>query len=215
MMLIASQEVAGLRRLIAAALRGGHSAQAIVTLIQRSIDSLYTPRGGFSNQDLDIAFLVKAIGGPCLLYALQKSHGLASETIIRHKLQIPRLLPSIGEPTPDDLIKNLNTFIDPDIRPPPPRYPKGIPGNILMFDGLAIESKCRYCSHRGHVMGLCREHLRNVDTKVTDCESDKKIRTALFQESDPNKKVCFGSDATVVAIAPYTRKDHYTPVPKD
>ena len=215
MMLIASQEVAGLRRLIAAALRGGHSAQAIVTLIQHSIDGLYTPRGGFSNQDLDIAFLVKAIGGPRLLYALQKSHGLASETIIWRKLQIPRLLPSIGEPTPDDLIKNLNTFIDPDIRPPPPRYPKGIPGNILMFDGLAIESKCRYCSHRGHVMGLCREHSRNVDTKVTDCESDKKIRTALFQESDPDKKVCFGSDATVVAIAPYTRKDHYTPVPKD
>ena len=107
MMLIASQEVAGLRRLIAAALRGGHSAQAIVTLIQRSIDGLYTPRGGFSNQDLDIAFLVKAIGGQRLLYALQKSHGLASETIIQHKLQIPRLLPSIGEPTPDDLIKNL------------------------------------------------------------------------------------------------------------
>jgi hypothetical protein len=49
MMLIASQEVAGLRRLIAAALRRGSSAQAMVTLIQRSIDGLYTPRGGFSD----------------------------------------------------------------------------------------------------------------------------------------------------------------------
>ncbi|KIM39216.1 hypothetical protein M413DRAFT_447174 [Hebeloma cylindrosporum] len=67
--------------------------------------------------------------------------------------------------------------MDPDIRPPPPTYPKGIPGNILMFDGLAIESKCRYCPRRGHVMGLCREHSSNVDTKVTDRESVEKIRT--------------------------------------
>ena len=86
MMLIASQEVAGLRRLLAAALRQGCSAQAIISLIQRSIDGLYTPRGGFSNRDLDIAFLVKAIGGPRLLYSLQKSHGLASETTIRRNL---------------------------------------------------------------------------------------------------------------------------------
>ena len=68
MMLIASQEVAGLCRLLAAALRQGCSAQAIISLIQCSIDGLYTPWGGFSNRDLDIAFLVKAIGGPLTHY---------------------------------------------------------------------------------------------------------------------------------------------------
>ena len=62
-------------------------------------------------------------------------------------------------------------------------------------------------------MGLCREHVNNVNTEVTDLESIEKIRTAIFNESDNDKKVCFGGDATVVAIAPYARKDHYSPVP--
>ena len=62
-------------------------------------------------------------------------------------------------------------------------------------------------------MGLCREHSNNVNTEVTDLESIEQIQTALFYESNINKKVCFGGDATVVVIAPYARKDHYSPVP--
>ena len=62
-------------------------------------------------------------------------------------------------------------------------------------------------------MGLCREHVNNVNTEVTDLESIEKIRTALFNNSDNDIKVCFGGDATVVAIAPYARNDHYSPVP--
>jgi len=82
-----------------------------------------------------------------------------------------------------------------------------------MFNGLAIESKCQYCSLRSHVIGLCHEHSKNVDTKVTNCKSIEKIQTALFQELDPDKRVCFVSDAIILAIAPYARTDHYTPIP--
>ena len=46
---------------------------------------IFTPQGGFSDRDLDIAFLAKAIGGPCLLYALQKSYGLPAEPTIRRQ----------------------------------------------------------------------------------------------------------------------------------
>ena len=48
-------------------------------------------------------------------------------------------------------------------------------------------------------MGLCREHSNNVNTEVTDLESIEQIRTALFYESNINKKVCFGGDATVTS----------------
>lgn len=89
MMLIASNEIAGIRRLIAASLRHGCSARSIVILIEQAIEGLYSPRGGFSDCDLNIAFLVKAIGGPCLLYALQKSHGLASDSAVRRNHKIP------------------------------------------------------------------------------------------------------------------------------
>jgi hypothetical protein len=40
-----------------------------------------------------------------------------------------------------------------------------------------------------------------------------KVWTALFDLKDEDTKVCFGSDATVVGIAPYGWVDHYSPVP--
>ena len=44
-------------------------------------------------------------------------------------------------------------------------------------------------------------------------ESVDKVWTALFDLKDEDTKVCFGSDATVVGIAPYGWVDHYSPVP--
>ncbi|KAJ7798365.1 hypothetical protein B0H14DRAFT_3092934 [Mycena olivaceomarginata] len=152
---------------------------------------------------MDIAFLVKVIGGPRLLYALQKSHGLASLTTVRKHSKIPKLVASIGIPTHKDISDNIASFLSPEIKPPPvPVGGRGIPGNVLMFDGVALETKCRYCPHSNR-----------VNTTVDSLDSVDEVRVALQRERRDPKKVCFGSDATVVAIAPYAQDDHYTPVP--
>ena len=78
LMLLSLNDVAGLRRLLAAALRRGANALTICGLLDRAISGLYSPQSGFTKCDLDIALLVKSIGGPRLLYALQKSQGFAS-----------------------------------------------------------------------------------------------------------------------------------------
>ncbi|KAF8150850.1 hypothetical protein B0H34DRAFT_785029 [Crassisporium funariophilum] len=142
---------------------------------------------------------------PQLLYSLNKSHGFASTMTVQQCTQIPRLLPSMGIPSAEEMRKNMTSFLEPSVKPPPPQSPSGkIPGNILMFDGVALESKCHY---------FCREHSKNVDLKITSFKAIEKICVALFEETEPDKKVCFGSDATVVAMAPYARSDHYRPVP--
>jgi hypothetical protein len=212
-MLIANNEIVGLRRLTAAALRHGSSAHAIAELMERCIAGLYRPRSGFMSRDYDIGFLVKSIGGPRLLFALQKSHGLISESTLRRHRKIPLLLPAISAPTKEENDLNMSTFLDPEVRPPPPKIDGQIPGNILMFDGVALETRCRYCPRRNKILGLCREHSENVPTEVTSAESVERIRDALFNEEDPSKKVCFGSDATVVAVAPYARDGHHNPIP--
>jgi hypothetical protein len=61
--------------------------------------------------DLDIALLVKSIGGPRLLYALQRSHGIPSWRTVGRKTRIPRLLPSIAAPTPDEIKAILLLFL--------------------------------------------------------------------------------------------------------
>ena len=108
----------------------------------------------------------------------------------------------------------MTAFLDPSVKPPPPPSPSGIlPGNTLMFDGIAIESKCRYCPRQDSVIGLCQEHSQNVNPRVTSFQKIENIHNALFDATENDKKVCFGSDATVVALAPYARSDHYGPIP--
>ncbi|KAJ7163663.1 hypothetical protein C8R46DRAFT_1163839 [Mycena filopes] len=194
-MLLASNDVPGLRRILTGALRRGASPQAIYSLLERAIAGLFSPRGGFTERDLDVAFLVKSLGGPRLLYALQKSHGLASRSTVMRNGKIPHLISSIGVPTRKEIDSNIDALLDPAIHPPPEEK---LLGHAVMFDGVALETK-------NAVLGLCREHSHRVNTQVTDLQT-------LFS-ADGDKKVCFGSDATVVAIAPYGLEDHYTPIP--
>jgi hypothetical protein len=82
-----------------------------------------------------------------------------------------------------------------------------------MFDGVALEAKCRYCPIRDSIIGLCREHAANVETKVKSLESVDGVRTAVFHPTAETPVCHIGAEATVVAIAPYAEVDHYSPVP--
>jgi hypothetical protein len=63
-------------------------------------------------------------------------------------------------------------------------------------------------------MGLCREHSNRVNTKVESLESLEGVRKALAETDKKSPtRVCYGGDATVVAIAPYANEKHYTAVP--
>ncbi|TFK17327.1 hypothetical protein FA15DRAFT_605329 [Coprinopsis marcescibilis] len=185
----------------------------ILNLLERALKGLHRARGGFSSRDLDIAFLAKALGGPKLLYALQKAFGLASRTTLRQAKKIPVLVPSIGRPTPGKINANISAFCDPEIKPVRQASAAGtLTGNTLMFDGVALETRCSYCPKCDQVLGLCREHSHQVDTHVTDISSIEKIRKAIFEPESDEDKVCFGCEATVVAVAPYS-SEHYQAVP--
>ncbi|KAK7015571.1 hypothetical protein VNI00_019065 [Paramarasmius palmivorus] len=219
LILLAKNDVVALRRLLAVALRRGASVHAILSRINDSLNGLYSVKGGYTKRDLDKAFLAKALGGSRLLYALTKSEGYASSETLRRHFKSPKLRPSLSTPTREEIDININKFFDPSLKSPKftvsERCPS-LPGNILMFDGIALETKCRYCTERDAVMGLCREHSKNVDLNVSSINNVEQIRHALFDENthqDSSKKVCFGSDGTVVAVAPYARTDFYSPVP--
>jgi hypothetical protein len=144
--MLSSNDVAGLRRLLSAAHRRGASPAKICSLLERAITGLYRPRGGFVKHDLDITFLVKAIGGPRLLYALGKSHGLASWRTAKHHLKIPKLLPSVAIPSADEISRNVSSFFDPEVKPPLEHAQNGcLPGNVVMFDGIALETTMPVC----------------------------------------------------------------------
>ncbi|KAJ6628497.1 hypothetical protein B0H10DRAFT_1940334 [Mycena sp. CBHHK59/15] len=214
MVLLSQNELSGLRRTLETSLNRGASAQMILAVLLRALAGLYSPRGGFNKRELDISFLVKSIGGPRLLYALQKSYGLASVSTVQRNQPIPRLLSSIGPPSQNEINQNISSFFNAAIKPPP-SHPDccSLPGNIVMFDGVAIEPKCRYCPYRDVITGLCREHVNRVNPKVDSLKSVEDIQKKLDADPKSEDKVCFGTDATVVAVAPYARDDYYTAVP--
>jgi hypothetical protein len=119
----------------------GASPHAIGFTLECAIAGLFSARGGFTLRDMDISFLAKAIGGPWLLYALQKSHGLASLSMVKRHKKIPKLMASIGIPTRTEIWANISSFLDPEIKPAPTNPGGGeLPGNVLMFDGIALET---------------------------------------------------------------------------
>ncbi|KAJ3727767.1 hypothetical protein C8R42DRAFT_638886 [Lentinula raphanica] len=70
-----------------------------------------------------------------------------------------------------------------------------------MIDGVALEEVVQYESHRNSIVGVCREHCGNLSLEVDNYSSIEVIAEAL------------DTDGTVLAIAPVTHHEHYTPIP--
>ncbi|KZW01559.1 hypothetical protein EXIGLDRAFT_760768 [Exidia glandulosa HHB12029] len=209
MLYLAQNNIPKLRWVLTVALKRGKSPVHLLRILTQAVDGLYRARG-YSQAELDISFLVSAIGGPRLLYALSRSHGLVSKrTIVRH-LRVPRLRPSIKRPTSSDINTNISSLCDPDVLPVPQplKAAQSLPGHVAMFDGIALEPRPSYCYYSDSVAGLSRETADAVETRAVSKESVDAIRDALTE-----KRVRFGSEATVVAIGPYADYTHYTPVP--
>jgi hypothetical protein len=87
-MLLSKHDVPGLHRLLTVALRNGASIRTVLAKLNQAIAGIYSPRDGWSEREYDIAYLVKSIGGPKLLYALQRHldylHCLQSNVIEIH-----------------------------------------------------------------------------------------------------------------------------------
>ncbi|KAL1726283.1 hypothetical protein EV714DRAFT_276749 [Schizophyllum commune] len=88
------------------------------------------------------------------------------------------------------------------------RPPTKLIGVVLLIDGIALEELCRLDLENGVVVGLCREHTRDLDVRVPTSSDVDRIAEALRE-----RKVCYGKDGTVIAIAPLTDDEHYSPVP--
>jgi len=64
-------------------------------------------------------------------------------------------LPSIGIPSVDEISSNIASFFDPSAKPQPTSLQNGLlPGNIVMVDGVALETRCHYCPKHDSILGL-------------------------------------------------------------
>ena len=157
-MLLSSNDVAGLHCLLAAALQQGASAFTIVDFLTMLFPVYILHNQVSQNVILILLYLVKSIGGPHLLYALQKSQRFESWRTVGRHYKIPWLLPSISIPSADEINSNITSFFDPSVKPQTTPVQNGLlPGNIVMVDGIALETRCCYCLKCDSILGLCCE----------------------------------------------------------
>ena len=186
------------------ALKNGSSPAAIVSKLHLALESKYTPRPGVDERALDLGCLVKAIGGPRLLFALNRSLALPSyRTIGRHR-KVPQLAPAILAPSIEDASSNISTFFNEQERPL-----TSPAGHSILIDGVALEERCRYLRSSDSVIGLCREHAGTLDLHVQNPQSIIAIEEAIHAEVPCAH---FASEATVVAIAPF-QSSTYSAIP--
>ena len=202
--ILASSDVKRLKCVLGVALKRGCSVSTIIIRVEQAINGLYTARGNYSERELDIAFLVKSLGGPKLLYALCRSHGLPAYRTISNHRAIPHLTPSGSIPTVDEISSNISSFFCPEQRPQLPRC-----GHSLLIDGVAVDERGCYDRETNEVVGFCREHSPGVDRRVTGMVAVEFLAD-LVHGQEP--ALHFGSEASVVAVAAH-RKDNYQAIP--
>lgn len=202
--ILASNDVKRLKCVLGVALKRGCSVAAIIMHVEQAINGLYAARGNYSERELDIAFLVKSLGGPKLLYALCRSHGLPAYRTITNHRTIPRLIPSGSAPTIDEVSSNITSFFCPEQRPQLPSC-----GHSLLIDGVAVDERGCYDRETNEVVGFCREHSAGVDRCITGMAAVEYL-TGLVHGEDPS--LHFGSEASVVAIAAH-RAYNYQAIP--
>lgn len=207
MTLLRSNDIASLRKLLDHALNNGYGTKGIISLIHRAVDGDYLARGDFTDAEYDLGYLALTLGGPRLLYALKRVYNVPCTQTLQNKSYIPRLLASLGRPTAEELDSNMRSILDTTTRPPPKSTADGqLPGICIMADGVSTELRLRYCQRRDAVIGLCREHAKNLGiNKVVDMGFIEKLRKALYNPENDSSKVCIGGEATVIAIAPIAR----------
>lgn len=173
-MAIASQDTPRLRSLVQTAIKNGSSVDTIITKMKQALNGTYHSQN-YTCHELDIAYLVKAIGGPALLHSMGRTFGLPPSTTTMCNKCVPHLLPSVARPTKDEIFYNINTFFGPEAIPEPHKAS----GFCMMVDDVALDPSVAFLREQNKFLGICREHGSRCDLIVRNIESIDAVADAL------------------------------------
>ena len=185
-------------------MKTGSSPSTMVMKLSDAVHGIYTPRPTASHFDVDLAYLTQSIGGPRLLFAMNRSFNLPSYRSLMRRQKVPVLGPSTSAPSFPEVNENIEHFFCEQQRPN-----TAICGHSLLVDGVALEEKGRYLRSTDSIIGICREHGSTLDLRVRSQESLADIEDALHGEEP---RAHYASEATVAAIAPF-RNSSYSAIP--
>jgi hypothetical protein len=150
--------------------------------------------------------LVIAFGGPKLGYALSKAIGFPSVRTAQSHSSAPKILASIGFPTADEIIGNLQAHHDAHVLWKPGEVPPKR-GFSIMIDEIALDERPRYDSARDVILGFARESDNECDFSTVTVDTIHAAADALHE-----KRISYAKEATVASLAAFG-ECNYSPAP--
>ena len=194
--LLADHKMPRLHQLFRQALARGATPQKLQELLGRCARGEYAPKG-YDEEDLDSLLLVQRLGGGRLTYALNKSHGVASRSLLYKGGKLPRFLICPAELELNIVRQNMETFIF-------SQPCKGRTLWTLMADNVAVEERWRYAQHRDCIYGGCREHTPGGKPLFFKSAQDAINLKAMVGDG----KIHLAKEALVAALASNAKESY-------
>ena len=105
--------------------------------------------------------------------------GLPSVRTLRRRTLIPRLTPSTGQPTLEEVESNTVacTSIIKDVL-----KVGHIVHQVLMFDKIKVEEQPRWDDKNNNIIGVCREHSKNASLQYTSKDEVDLLFSQILDE---------------------------------
>ncbi|KAG9119441.1 hypothetical protein FRC07_005533, partial [Ceratobasidium sp. 392] len=204
MLAIGQSDDVAVGRIIKTALRNGAGIETIIDRIVKAQQGLYSPKN-YSQKAFDLVALVLRIGGPRLAYAVAKALHLPSISTVRDRLDLPRLLPSVGFPTSDEILSNIESFFGSDASRSNSCSKSGW---SLMIDELANELCLRYHKLLDAIIGICREHANTTSLRDLSTQTDTLDTLIATKEQLDSGECHHATETTMAALARFGQSNY-------
>lgn len=177
-MAIGSMKVERVERLIKASIAQNCGIQRCLELLDKAAQQVYRTRN-YTEEDELRGLLLWRLGGGRVADIAHCALGLPSVRTLRRRTLIPRLTPSAGQPTLEEIISNTVacTSVIKDVLKSNP----GVVHQVLMFDEIKVEERPRWDDKTNNIIGVCREHSKNASLQYT---SKDEVDLLLAQIND-------------------------------
>jgi hypothetical protein len=180
LMAIASGKVNRVDRLIAIGLAQNKGVRGLLQAYLEAGTEVYKPRSFTEEEDMK-NILIWRLSGNRVAHINHRANGAQSLTYLRSRSTVPLLIPSHGQPTVEQVQKNLEATLGGVLDVLHSRVQSGgVLHAVVMFDELATEKRIRWDPNTNYFLGVCRQHAHKTSTEFVN-EGDLE---ELYQNLD-------------------------------
>ena len=172
-MALGDSHVNRLDALIRAGLKGNMGIHGMIELLDRASKGVYKPHG-YTEEETLRGLLFLRLGGSRVAELAHRSLGSPGVSTLRSNTAVTPLSPSPQTPTNSEIRSNIrvafkSSSVDRNH------------GYVLMIDELKLEERPRWDDQTNNILGLCREHTRNLGLEFCSIEVAKGMLRAILR----------------------------------